>query len=185
MAFPIPAICQNPFCGLVYFVTWLVDLTHPDSVVTIHGATVGPCPRCGGRASIVDGTYRLLSVGTGLIKAADVAVLERAVAFLQRQQAGNQPIELLKQEAKAEVPELQTLWDLMPKKRTEAYTLMSLLVTVILFVLTQMRSPQKEAAKSVVIPSEIVNALSQIQRVSQPDTHTARSARKKRSKERH
>ena len=53
----LPAICQNPDCGRVFFGVNQVALGSPSMVATFTGNRIRPCPFCGDWGLVPDGRY--------------------------------------------------------------------------------------------------------------------------------
>ena len=184
MDIPVPVTCTNPFCRLSFFLSGFLNLSGNSSVTMRGCGTKGPCPRCGSTVTIADGVYRSVPLGGATVLLNDLSVLERAVDFLRVQQQKDQPTAITKQQANTEIPELSCLWDLLPKKRSEAYTVIGILITVLLFIITQCRQSPKDPPKLTGVPSEIIDALLKPQPASPPDNHTDHSSKKRRKKDR-
>lgn len=177
MPLPVPATCLNPFCRNSFVANLTIELGQ-GGTATLTGCTTR-CPKCGKSAAIMNGVYSLYKTVNQIVAGVDTQVLNRAIDFLRSQQNQQQPTEVTKQQANTEVPELKSLWDLFPKKRSEAYPLIGILITVILFIITQCRAPKKDTPSTLALPDEIVNALKKAQTsdqsASQPKNHKPHS----------
>ena len=175
---PLPALCRNPFCRLAFFIPFPLGA---GSAIFENCQT--DCPRCKEMADIRNGTYTVFDAASW--RGADVTVLERAIGFLSTRLQHNRPPEVVRTEASSVAPELQSLWDLLPKKRTELYAMLALLTAILTFIMTCIRDARKSDTK-LSLPPEFIKALSDsgksVQSVSQRDNRKGRSARSKRDK---
>lgn len=134
----LPAICDQ--CGTLFPFSGL-DL--PGTKISIKGSKAGPCPRCGSEGSIPDGLYSSISASLTLLQARTVDELERLQRLLQdatKDKAATQPE--LSNKIKTEIPELQGLRDLLPRKRSELYTFIMMLMAALTLIINLMKSGQ-------------------------------------------
>ena len=124
----LPAICGNPTCRNVFPSGYGLE-----GGAIYSGNQSGPCPKCGSMGYVPDGKYEaaqttILGV---LDRVQDVQILKTATQVLKSElDAGKSP-EQIKQKVSEEIPELKTLWDLIPKKRTEAYTVIGIILAML------------------------------------------------------
>jgi len=163
VGFPIPAICDSPLCRHGYLVLQTFEIEE-GAAIALRDMVVGPCPRCGSSATIPDGIYRKVNF-KGIHSSgsyAQVELLQRMVGFMRAQIAANKTSALIAEEAAKELPHLQGWFDHLPKKRPQAYTLLEIFVTVLLFIIGQIRA-SKESKQSgentIAILAKIADSL--------------------------
>jgi uncharacterized protein YecA (UPF0149 family) len=125
-----PAICQS--CGHIYMglelepgVTDGIELSNIESVY--------PCPRCGGVGSIPDGVYSLSKDALEQLKASHASqeALKKFRKIISLGKRENREPEAIVAEIKKEVPELSSVADLLPKKRSELYAFIAMLIGIV------------------------------------------------------
>ncbi|MDB4076587.1 SEC-C metal-binding domain-containing protein [Porticoccaceae bacterium] len=128
----IPAFCDN--CGAAFSSGIFIDNC---TNISLHSNKSGPCPRCGGMGSVLDGVFnvigdvieRISSIRENkdvLIKASEI--LTRAVEV----QASSQEVA---KEIRRDTPEISNLADVLPKTRIELYAFLTLILFIIATIL--------------------------------------------------
>lgn len=148
----IPAICLNPACNAIFPSQF--NLTDP--FIILVACDAGRCPRCGSKGRIPDGAYEIFGndILAMLFNAEDETVINKSITLITQYIAGNRkPSEIIKK-AKKEVPELQTLWDLIPRTRVEAYAFLTLLIACLQFFIALF--PEK-ATDLITVKQTIIN----------------------------
>lgn len=100
----IPAFCDS--CGTVFGATNVIGGSARG--ITMMGNKVGPCPVCGGMASIPDGVYQLADDAlTGITPTPEWRErLQRAVTIVEEARARGAEAEEVRDELEREAPEL-------------------------------------------------------------------------------
>jgi len=129
MSMLVPAICQTPSCGEVWFATHL--LAGPGNAI-ITRCTLRPCPKCGGVGDIPDGNYT--EIDATFFQKSQFDQIAIAMLGLQRQIShGTTPAEI--QSTIDKTPELHWLNGFIPKDWKDiseiitAFTKASVLIT--------------------------------------------------------
>ena len=132
----VPAVCDS--CG-VFFPSPIEAST--TAIITFSGNSVRPCPNCGGSGHIPDGTYKFIGNAIQLLSgpARTVSDLQRLAAILSGARERQASIEDIRREVAAQVPELHSTIDLLPRTRAELYAFITILLTIITLVLGELR----------------------------------------------
>ncbi len=157
---PIPAICDNPQCGHVFFVTSFIGIGVGGSA-HLEGNKIGPCPKCRGSATVPGGLYR--NTGTQILveplSTADRAMLEKALALVKQAVAKQMPVAEFQKAAEEQVPGLSALWRLTPTNKNEAYAFLTLVIGAIGILLVAYQTLKPSEPIQVLLPPEIVDAI--------------------------
>ena len=121
----VPTLCDN--CRTVFAAPIAIGGAN---VAMFQGCRAGPCPQCGSSGAILDGAYgafyevteRLLS---GRMTQARLGEIISSLESLRDKKPENGPEEIQKA-----APELQRLRDCLPKKRTELYAFLAILIAL-------------------------------------------------------
>lgn len=154
----VPVICQNPECGAVFVAIRIFGAAAPGAAIDLTNCTAGPCPKCKATGFIPDGRYIVFDTGTAYLPSSlrDVAVLRRALRLLEGERKKNVNPEVIKRKAKKKIPELRSLWDLIPRKRSEAYTVLAIMVALFgNLVNSCSKKEAPETPQTIAIPPEI------------------------------
>ena len=122
----IPAFCES--CGTFLSVENAIG---GDGNITFKNCAV-TC-QCGGRATIVDGTYQFNGDTFKLLRSsrATSGQLKKLLEILGRAKENNYSPGEIAQKINKEVPELSSLSSLLPTTRTELYALLGVLIAAI------------------------------------------------------
>jgi uncharacterized protein YfcZ (UPF0381/DUF406 family) len=122
----VPAFCES--CGSFFTSNNMIG---GNVTVTFKGCSV-TC-RCGAVTTIVDGTYQFTGNTFRLLKSsgATSTQLKRLLEILEKAKANNSSSEEIAQTIKKEIPELNSFSSLLPKTRTELYTILGVLIATI------------------------------------------------------
>jgi hypothetical protein len=130
----VPAVCDT--CGAIFSSGISIEnSTH----ITFAGSTAGPCPNCGARGHIPDGTYNFTQDTIELLRGPDrtVSDLERLAQILREARQRRASVDEVKETIQQEAPNLSTLADLLPQTRSELYGFIQIVLAAIALVLTQ------------------------------------------------
>ena len=146
----IPAVCDN--CGSIFPSN--IDLEN-SSDISFSGCVYGPCPVCGKKGHILDGTYTTIGSILKIISGSPrtVAELERLTAILKKAREDPASLEEVKNAIESEVPELSSLKDILPQSRNQLYAFISMLLSTIALVsacLSSGKDPQNITVNNVV-----------------------------------
>jgi len=150
----IPAICLNPKCGAIF--PSPLNLKNTNFVTS--NMSYGPCPKCGSDGKIPDGRYDAFgdSLFAFLENISDASVIKKAVEAIKKHlAAGESPARIIEQ-ARNEAPEMQSLWNLIPQTRAEAYAFIMLLITLLTLIVPRLQALKSNDQKSI-IKQEIIN----------------------------
>lgn len=153
----VPAVCINHDCGFV-FQSSLGIICSGGATVGFKGCHAGPCPKCGSMGRIPDGRYDAIgaSLFAYLENASDISIFKKSAEVLEKYlRAGESPNQII-DNIKKESPELQSLWDLIPKKREEAYIFIGLILTFLTLLATCYQAFKQEPP-SITIKQQIIN----------------------------
>ncbi|WP_416392516.1 SEC-C metal-binding domain-containing protein [Burkholderia sp. LFS061] len=125
----IPAICDR--CGTAFPSGFWMDGN--TSGITFTGSKSGPCPKCGGVGSIPDGVYALVNgliqfARAGGLPAERLAMLSEVATAARAQ---NWSREQFTDEAERRAPGAASLLSWMPENKSEWYTFIGILITVL------------------------------------------------------
>jgi hypothetical protein len=124
MALSLPAICDS--CGTVFPSGFAVS-------GTVEYCQAGPCPVCGGKGSIPNGTYQIIGNIITLLAGPQKTVNQlRSLAGIitEARKVVNEPNNAVAK-IKNEAPELSSIVDSLPKIRMELYAFLSLIIFAI------------------------------------------------------
>ena len=152
----IPAICINPDCGFVFPSS--IEIENSTNIV-FQDVSSGPCPKCGSNGKIPNGKYDIFnnSIFAMLYNVGDATIISKSIALFRSQISTNKAPEEMIEKAKAEVPELQSLWDLIPNTRTEAYAFITMLILFLKIFLEHNPSAKQPSSNTVNIQQQIIN----------------------------
>lgn len=124
----IPAICNG--CGVVFV---MKNALKGKGKIIFKNSTIGPCPTCGSKGNIFDGAYDLASESIKLVLSVNPNQLQlsKLKNILLIAQKDNFTHKQISDQISKEVPELQSLKDVLPKTRSELYAFITLLLAVI------------------------------------------------------
>ncbi|MFT5702450.1 MAG: hypothetical protein ACI8ZB_005370 [Desulforhopalus sp.] len=171
--FNAPAICINPSCNTIFPSGFGFGGTSQ-----YIGCISGPCPRCGGNGKIPDGLYKIINdnIYAEIKNVADLNLINRALELIRSDICSNKSHKEIKRNITEKVPELACLWDLIPRTRMEAYTIIGIIMaTLTAFLAPSSCSKSNEEHKSEVFNQAVQNVYhyENVTHIySQPDTHT-------------
>lgn len=185
MAAAIPAICNS--CGTM-FPGFTVEGNANFNLV-LSGCTVGPCPTCGGKGNVIDGTYQF--IGAALRRIADGSRTPEQLRQLQqilqqaRQQAGA-PREV-PERIEAGAPEMSDFaaWMrqfLVPKNAGEFWQLIGVILAAIpLLMLLNQKQELDDKQIAAIVEKAVSSTMekAQAQSPSQTDTKPVATTKKK------
>lgn len=155
----MPGICDD--CGKM-FPTGIVG--EGGSVIDASGASVGPCPYCGGDAHAPHGVFRFVEDMIEIISAPQRTLdeLKRLSLLVDKANEDEFSREEFSSKVKEEVPELHPLLDwIIPQNQDQKFNLSLVLLSAVLtFIITAMLNntqPQKAS------PEVIINNVYEIQ----------------------
>jgi hypothetical protein len=135
----VPAVCDN--CGAFFASPFDVNAQN----ATFFNISVGPCPRCAGQGHIPDGTYSF--VGSALKFLGEPqhsrTDLERLAAILATAKKRGASAEEVRRSVDKEIPEFGSLISILPKTRSELYTFITILISILALFLGQLRTGSK------------------------------------------
>lgn len=151
----LPAICQNPKCATIFPSGVFFQYGFANTFV---GCTAGPCPKCGSGGRIPDGEYSALAdkVFALFSDLSDAAILGDYVSFIGDQLHSGASPEDVQSSVNHKYPQLKSLSDLFPKSRSEAYTFIGIMLTLIGLALN-CSDKLRHKSPAVEIKREIIN----------------------------
>ncbi|MFI5295845.1 MAG: hypothetical protein ACHQ0Y_12575 [Thermodesulfovibrionales bacterium] len=161
----IPSICLNPACGLIFPSGVIVERTpgaekasEPEYVEFIN-CSGAACPKCGSEGRIPNGRYDIFgeTLFAMLHDVADTEIIRQSIAVIKTNIAAQATPEKIAEEMTKAAPELQTLWDCIPKTRVEAYAFITLLILVLTKFIDYYPSLKSPNANTTVIQQQIIN----------------------------
>ena len=101
----IPALCNN--CGTAFGVKNLIGGSG-SAMLSLRGNSYGPCPTCGGTATLLDGDFRLENDIAEFLSGPEITrdVLERLKAVIESGQKEHKSPEEILESVTAAVPEV-------------------------------------------------------------------------------
>jgi hypothetical protein len=151
---PLPSICTNPKCGLIF--PSPINMEGSDN--TFINVPYGICPKCGSVGRIPNGNYS--GVGDKLFATlfdiSDIAILKDYVAFISDKVNSGIAPNTIRDSVNHKYPELKSLSDLIPKTRAEAYAFIGILIALITLALT-CSDKLKSKEPTIEIKQEIIN----------------------------
>jgi len=153
----IPAFCDN--CGTAFSSGIAVS----DCMnVTLSGNKAGPCPECGSMGSVIDGVFNASAQVLEVVSAPywTYKRLEELAGRIQRIQESSDSPEEKTERFKAEVPELASISDVLPKTRSELYAALGVVIAAISVLLSQCAPEDKAEDRDFQKPEiqYVVNA---------------------------
>jgi len=130
----IPAFCDN--CGTAFSSGIAVN----DCMnVTLSGNKAGPCPECGAMGRVIDGVFNASAQVLEVVSAPywTYKRLEDLAGRIQRIQQSSESPEEKTERFKAEVPEIASISDVLPKTRNELYAALGVVIAAISVLLSQ------------------------------------------------
>lgn len=130
----VPAVCNS--CGAIFASG--IEATNSTNV-SFTNCSAGPCPACGGMGHIPDGVYNFIGNTIELLSgpARTISELERLAQVLKKARKNNASLQEISEEIEAQVPELSSIKDILPKTRTELYAFIALIISTISIILSQ------------------------------------------------
>ena len=161
----IPAVCDN--CGTVF--PSPIELKNSRGVRFVD-CGAGPCPKCGGNGTILDGVYDTLGNTVRILLTSKRSVqelesLRHALKTAKEQKASREEIT---DTIKTHAPELQTLADLLPQKRSELYPFVSMLVVILATLIAAYVAFQKKGPTDAEINAMIEKAVAEVTQQQAP-----------------
>jgi hypothetical protein len=155
----VPAVCNT--CGTIFPSGFVAEGA---SNITFSDCGAGPCPRCGGMGHIPDGVYNFIGNTIELLsgQARTRDELQRLGDLLRKARTERLSVDQIKEKIIAEVPEISSLKDILPKTKGELYPFLGIVITVIGMLLGQLKCPDR----SKVEVSQVVNII--YQQVQEP-----------------
>lgn len=159
----IPAFCDT--CGIIFRSGIVVKNS---TNVTFSGIPAGPCPACGGTGHVPDGVFNFVGNTIEILSAPQRTVeqLSRLARILREAQEKRQNPDQIAETIRNEVPELTRLADLLPKTRTELYSFLALIVTVITLLMQVGQGDSK--ATNVTVTQTINQVFIETDRATKP-----------------
>jgi hypothetical protein len=136
----MPAICDT--CGTIFPSGIEADNS---SSLMFQGCTAGPCPRCGERGHIPDGVYNFIGGTMELLSGPSrtVSELQRLAELLRKARAEGASPEEVGRKIQAEVPGIASLKDLLPQTKSDFYSFISIVISIIGLILTLRKCPDQ------------------------------------------
>lgn len=145
----VPAVCDS--CGAIFPSS--IEATNSINI-TFSNMGAGPCPACRGTGHIPDGVYNFIGNTIELLSgsARTVSELERLANILKQAREKKSSFEDVSNEIEAQVPELSSIKDILPKTRTELYAFIAIIISIITLLLSQASSqePSKVEINNVI-----------------------------------
>jgi hypothetical protein len=150
----VPAICTK--CKTIFPA---VSFAGAGLKATFVGCSAGPCPKCGSIGRIPNGRYDIFgdTIFALLHDVVDTEIIKQSIAVIKTNIAAKAAPEKITEEATKAAPELQKLWDFIPKTRVEAYAFVTLLVLVLTKFIDYYPSLKTPSANTTVIQQQIIN----------------------------
>jgi len=141
----------------------VVDCYH----TTFSNCSSGPCPTCGGMGHIPDGVYNFIGNTIELLSGPSRTrlELERLAEILSRAREQRASLDQVSERIQKEIPEMSSLRELLPKTRSELYSFIAIIITVIGLILGQI----KQGGSARVTINEVVNVIYQQQHITAQD----------------
>ena len=142
----IPAFCDN--CGFAFPSGFFVE-----NCTNIHlsGNKSGPCPRCGGMGSILDGvinaSQNIIEVISGPIWTFEK--LKNLGDILFEARNSQETHEEIAGKIRDGAPELQALADTLPHTRIELYAFITMLLAIITVLLNQCSTQPQHSEENI------------------------------------
>lgn len=152
----IPAICINPQCKAIFSSGIAIENS---SNITFSGCLAGPCPKCKGTGKIPDGKYDAIgsTLFASLKNITDIEVLKKSLQIIKQHfNSGKTPDEI-KEKVKKEIPELNTVWGLIPKTRIDAYIFIGLIISFLTLLVLSFPALKSDSPDTINIQQNIIN----------------------------
>ena len=158
-----PALCGH--CGNLFDSQIGVQMPDRDSdgnwvglgIIGIGGEV--PCPKCGEMAdfrsdliSFVDQAYQIFKD----INISKLVIIKNTFENLQSERITLDQFVSATNSLQQEIPELSTLKDIIPKTRTELYTVIGIILTIIGLIIAYKAIPESTSANSLISHREHV-----------------------------
>jgi hypothetical protein len=162
----VPAVCDS--CGA--FFPSPIEASNAINI-TFSTVAVGPCPHCGGSGHVPDGTYNFIGNAIQFLSgpARSASDLERLAAILRSARQREASAEDIRKQIANEVPELQSIADLLPKTRAELYAF----IGIILAILTLLLGALRKGEPSKIEINQVINQITTV--VEEPGQTPAES----------
>jgi len=173
MSFPLVVVCDNPTCGHAFMAISPIEIAVGLSPSLI-GNKLGPCPQCGGMGSIPSGVYTNTgqSIEIAPFSTQDKLLLQHAFDLIQSSIKSNIQPNAFREVAKSTIPELSSLWDIIPAQKDQRYQFWLVVLGVILAIQNAIpKTP--DGPISLRFPPEIVNAIQNARHSVPVDSHTS------------
>jgi hypothetical protein len=136
----VPAVCNN--CGTIFPSGFEAENARN---ITFSGCGAGPCPVCGGNGHIPDGVNNFIGNTieflTGPSRSANE--LQRLSDILRQAQKDKASTDEIVEKIEKEIPELSSIKDLLPKTRSDLYTFIIIILTIISMILTEVNQDKR------------------------------------------
>ncbi len=146
----IPAFCDS--CGAVFGSGIVVENCVN---VSLSGNRSGPCPRCGGMGSVIDGLFNVTENVIEILSAPERTrtQLKALTGILQSAANGSAPLGDIAAQIKETVPELSEVARFLPKTSTE---LVAWLTLILLAIQTISDIGEEEKPSTTVILNQVI-----------------------------
>ena len=153
----IAAICDS--CGLAFATPNLIG---GNMQATFENCGIN-CPRCGKTASIIDGVHKALGNTVRILVSSErsksqLEALRHALKNAAQLRASREEI---LDTIKAHAPELQSLVDVIPQKRSELYPFVSMIVLILASIITAYGVFQKKGPTDAEIKAMVEKAVAE------------------------
>ena len=134
----IPAFCDN--CGQAFPSGIFLENCQN---VTMSGSKSGPCPKCGGMGTVLDGVFNVTERAIEVLSAPDWTLqrLQSLATIVKEARKSGAPPENVAKQLKEEAPELSSLADVLPKTRKELYAALGILLGAISIISKSCEGP--------------------------------------------
>jgi PHP family Zn ribbon phosphoesterase len=145
----VPSFCDN--CGTIF----------PSGIVVSNCMNLtlsnnkSRCPNCGGWGHAIDGVFNIINDSIEILSGPQITVerldkLEKIFKSSERKKSSPEEIE---DTIKKEVPELSKISDIMPKKRTEFYEFIKVMILILQFII----STSNNGGVTKAEPHQVIN----------------------------
>lgn len=152
----IPAFCDN--CGAAFSSGIAVENC---SNITLSGNRSGPCPRCGGMGSVIDGVFNVVGDVVEVLSAPQSTIesLNKLTQLLKKAAQEKETPEEISNNINEDIPELSEITRFLPKNATElvAWLTFILLATQIIIQLGKEENPNTQ----IIINQSIEQSMQQ------------------------
>lgn len=124
----IPAFCDT--CGAAFPSGFVLENC---SNVHLQGNKSGPCPRCGGMGSVIDGVFNVAGNVIEILSAPQRTIesLQKLAEILKEAAVNKQPAEEISKSIEKELPEYSSISKYIPKNATELVAWLTLILIAI------------------------------------------------------